>query len=418
MSKMLNYLNTALFQRTMRCPAGPTRAAGSTILLAKEKTARPLQLSLESPWRTCKLPQCLIVHSSVPATSFLSITCYSNPRKSRRADRRLPASRFLNTQVWENCTNLWLNAYYCVQPVGYISTYPGYGGTPTRDPIEPIKATSLPNIGDILANFTETQPLIPIANQTRLDCSSYIWFDNLTDNAAADCWSLAQVRGITAEEFILWNPSLGTQDSSSDYAYPCTVSASTSYCIGLATSTGSAAAPTAQAPSPRAAGEIANCTAWYAPQSYDTCEGILIVFSLSIDVLYAMNPTVGDDCRGMSLGTYYCISTYPDGAPAGVSGGDGGGASSTASSTTVPTVTTSVPPSTTTGGGVPTPSPVQDGIAENCNEYYFVQEGDGCWAISDTHGINLDDFYAWNPAVGTDCMGLQANVYVCIGVSS
>ncbi|POS72694.1 hypothetical protein DHEL01_v208910 [Diaporthe helianthi] len=387
----------------------PTNSVGQTTIA---RTAAPVPTDHEVPGGTNTA--CGKYHLVVDGDDCATITT--------EFGISLADFRFLNTQIWENCTNLWLNAYYCVEPVGYITTYPGYGGTPTREPIEPIKATWLPDIGDILANYTQTQPIIPMANQTRVDCGSYIWFDNLTDNAAADCWSLAQVRGITAEEFILWNPSLGTHDSgvsSNDYAYPCTVSASTSYCIGLATTTSSAAAlPTAQPPSPRAAGEIANCTAWYAPQSYDTCEGILIVFSLSIDVLYAMNPSIGDDCRGMSLGTYYCISTYPEGAPAGIYGGGGGGDPSTSIGTTAPTVTTTVPPSTTTAGGVPTPSPVQDGIAPNCNKYYFVQADDGCWAISNTYSISLDDFYTWNPAVGTDCRGLQAKVYVCIGVSS
>jgi len=27
------------------------------------------------------------------------------------------------------------------------------------------------------------------------------------------------------------------------------------------------------------------------------------------------------------------------------------------------------------------------------------------------------DFYAWNPAVQTDCSGLEASVYVCIGTT-
>lgn len=335
----------------------------------------------------------------------------------------LPSSLFLNTDVWANCTNLWLDAYYCVEPVGYISTYPGYGGSPTTEPFVPTNATSLPDIGNGWANFTETQPTIPIANQTRVDCSSYIWFDNLTDNAATDCWSLAQVRGITAEEFVLWNPSLGTQENtttSSDYAYPCTVAASSSYCIGLSgTATTSAGAVAVQTPSPRAAGEVANCTEWYAPQSYDTCAGILIVFELTVDVLYAMNPSVGADCTGMALGTYYCISTYPDGVPAGLYGDGGSATSSGVTSTSATSTATSTSSTTTsTGGGVPTPSPVQPGIASNCDDYYFVQSGDGCWAISNTYGISLDDFYAWNPAVKTDCTGLQADVYVCIGVSS
>lgn len=334
---------------------------------------------------------------------------------------------FLNPEVWENCTNLWLDANYCVKPVGYISTYPGYGGTPTTKPFVQTNATSLPDIGDILANFTETQPIIPLANQTRVDCSSYIWFDNLTDNAAIDCWSLAQARGITSEEFILWNPSLGENSTSGTttavesssattnaYAYPCTLSASTSYCVNLVSSTTTSADTSIQTPIPRGAGEIANCTNWYAPQSYDTCEGILIVFDLTLDVLFTMNPTIGTDCTGMALGTYYCISTYPGGIPAGIDGQTGSVSSMTTTTTTAASTTTTGSPTT----GVSTPTPVQTGITASCDEFYYVQSGDGCWAIANSYGIDLDDFYAWNPAVGSDCSGLWPNYYVCVEVST
>jgi hypothetical protein len=67
-----------------------------------------------------------------------------------------------------------------VEAVGYISTYPGYGATTTTSAFNQTSATALPNVGDILANYTSTQPVIPIANDTRVDCYSYIYFDNLT----------------------------------------------------------------------------------------------------------------------------------------------------------------------------------------------------------------------------------------------
>jgi hypothetical protein len=30
-------------------------------------------------------------------------------------------------------------------------------------------------------------------------------------------------------------------------------------------------------------------------------------------------------------------------------------------------------------------------------------------------GVALDDFYTWNPAVKSDCSGLQSSVFACIG---
>ncbi|KAM0281375.1 hypothetical protein ACHAO9_010746 [Fusarium lateritium] len=40
---------------------------------------------------------------------------------------------FLNPHVWENCTNVYKDYNYCVRPVGYISTYPGYLPTTVAD---------------------------------------------------------------------------------------------------------------------------------------------------------------------------------------------------------------------------------------------------------------------------------------------
>ncbi|KAJ4269753.1 hypothetical protein NW762_001421 [Fusarium torreyae] len=76
---------------------------------------------------------------------------------------------FLNPHVWENCTNVYKDYYYCVRPVGYISTYPGY--LPTTDTREWIQVSGTPHPGggspfDLL----EKTPAIPIANDTRQDC--------------------------------------------------------------------------------------------------------------------------------------------------------------------------------------------------------------------------------------------------------
>lgn len=71
--------------------------------------------------------------------------------------------------------------------------------------------------------------------------------------------------------------------------------------------------------------------------------------------------------------------------------------------------------STTAGGSGSTPTPVQEGMVSGCKDFYLVQSGDGCWAIANANGIELTDFYEWNPAIEDDCTNLQANVYVCTG---
>lgn len=64
-----------------------------------------------------------------------------------------------------------------------------------------------------------------------------------------------------------------------------------------------------------------------------------------------------------------------------------------------------------------TPTPIQDGMTKRCNTFYEVKSGDGCWDIANTHGISLDDFYSFNPAVGDDCSKLYPDNYVCVGVA-
>ncbi|KAK3901306.1 hypothetical protein C8A05DRAFT_35026 [Staphylotrichum tortipilum] len=41
-----------------------------------------------------------------------------------------------------------------------------------------------------------------------------------------------------------------------------------------------------------------------------------------------------------------------------------------------------------------------ENMTTSCRRFYFAQSGDGCWAIANSAGINLTNFYAWNPAVG------------------
>ncbi|KAF4505514.1 hypothetical protein G6O67_007456 [Ophiocordyceps sinensis] len=46
-----------------------------------------------------------------------------------------------------------------------------------------------------------------------------------------------------------------------------------------------------------------------------------------------------------------------------------------------------------------------------------VSSGESCWSIAQKNGIDLNDFFTWNPIVGRDCSGLWAGYHFCIGVS-
>lgn len=312
---------------------------------------------------------------------------------------------FLNPEIWENCTNLMKDYYYCVQPVGTITTYSGHPESTTTIPFVETSATAAPYI-DILANYTTNVTTVPLANGSRLDCYEYTYIQNVSDMASMSCWGLATFYDIEREELVLWNPSLAQDGenltSSTNYKYDCELSESVSYCVLLASPTLTSSGAI-QTPNPRAAGEVANCTEWYLMETFSTCQDVLALYGITLKDFYAFNPSVGSTCSTMAAGTYYCVSTNADGTAPRDDG------------YTVTTTTSSSALSTTTG--VTTPSPVQTGMVSNCNEFYYVVSGDGCWAIANDHGIALDDFYAWNPAVGSDCSGLEAEVYVCVGVS-
>ncbi|KAI8244851.1 LysM domain-containing protein [Colletotrichum sp. SAR 10_96] len=212
----------------------------------------------------------------------------------------------------------------------------------------------------------------------------------------ADSYSTIPTTWLSSKAAIVSNP-LG------NYALPNN-SQGVPTIVTTAALTSAAPTSTPAPPSPRAAGEIVDCTAWYAAESGISCAVVLDLNSLTIAQFFAFNPSVKSDCSGMVIGTYYCTSTEPDGSPP-LEDDDGQTTPSTTTGTSSPT-------------GIATPSPVQSDMVSNCNKFYKVVSGDGCWAIADTNGIPLEDFYSWNPAVKTDCTGLQADVYVCVGVSA
>ncbi|KAL3421595.1 LysM domain-containing protein [Phlyctema vagabunda] len=322
---------------------------------------------------------------------------------------------FLNPEVNTNCTNLLADVSYCVQPVGYISTYPGYGGT-TSSSIQPdtTKSVAYTPFSNIYANPTGTP--IPLANGTRVDCVSYSY---LLNNTVLDCWSWAAANGLSSDELVLWNPSLGNgteENADATYNYPCTPAVSESYCVALAYATSTVTATTA--PAPRASGEVKDCAAWFQVTADYTCDDMLGDTGMTIDEFYAMNPSVKNDCTGLNLGTYYCYES-----PSLNNNGDGtmtgpvGTVSATSTGTGSPTKTSAA--GVTGTNGVVTPTPTQTGMVGNCNKFHFVTSADtGCYDLAAANNIALSDFYSWNPAIGNDCSHFITGVYVCVGTGS
>jgi LysM repeat protein len=246
------------------------------------------------------------------------------------------------------------------------------------------------------------------------------------------CYDIASKSSISLDQLYLWNPAVGNECRS---LFPANY-----ICIGViggSQSPSPTAKPTntpspttspngVNTPSPIQPGMTSSCDEFYLVKDKDTCYDIAKSRSITLDQLYAWNPTVGNTCAALWPGNYICVSII------GVS-------PTTLITMTTPTTTkpwqmpplctfdlpkgqyvcpsaTPTPSPTTPGNGIATPTPFQSGMTANCRKFYKAVRGDGCWAIANTYKIDLNEFYKWNPAVGSSCASLWPDNYVCVGL--
>lgn len=55
-------------------------------------------------------------------------------------------------------------------------------------------------------------------------------------------------------------------------------------------------------------------------------------------------------------------------------------------------------------------------MVANCNKFQWVANGETCATISAKAGVSQADLLKWNPSIGSDCKGLWANAYACVGL--
>ncbi|RDW92669.1 hypothetical protein BP5796_02063 [Coleophoma crateriformis] len=145
-------------------------------------------------------------------------------------------------------------------------------------------------------------------------------------------------------------------------------------------------------PAPTQTGIIASCNEYYVVETGDSCTSIETAYGITFATFYAWNPAIGSDCTNLWLGEAYCV---------GVSG------SATTSATASAISTSSVTP----------PGPTQTGITSSCTEYYLTGSGDTCSSIETAYSITFAEFYAWNPAIGSDCTNLWLDEAYCVSIS-
>ena len=133
---------------------------------------------------------------------------------------------------------------------------------------------------------------------------------------------------------------------------------------------------------------INQCSTFYLTKRGDTCDGISAANGISLQDFVSWNPGVGGtSCATLWADTYVCVNLI-------------GGA----------------PTKTKVGDGVHTPEPIQSGMTDRCKNFYFVSQGDSCEGIASKFSISPDQLVRWNPAARSDCTGLWAGTYCCVGV--
>ncbi|KAI8666209.1 hypothetical protein NCS57_00845100 [Fusarium keratoplasticum] len=200
------------------------------------------------------------------------------------------------------------------------------------------------------------------------------------------CADIASKHGITLAQFTTWNSKTGSNCAG--------LWADTYTCVSII---GHDATPTKpstptngiETPSPIQSEMVNNCNKFHLVKTTTTCLSIQDYYKLPLADFYKWKPAVGTNCQSLLANYHVCV---------GVS-----------SSTPTPTQTGS-------NNGIETPSPIQNGIAKNCNKFHMVKTTTTFASIENYYQLPLADFYRWNPAVGTNCQSLLANCYVCVSV--
>lgn len=127
----------------------------------------------------------------------------------------------------------------------------------------------------------------------------------------------------------------------------------------------------------------------------ETCDKIVASYgTFDFNTFFEWNPAVGKDCSGIWANHYYCV---------GVEG-----------QKSSPTITNTKPTTTKQTNGISTPSPVQNGMVNNCEKFHQIKSTTTCTSIETYYNLPFDTFLSWNPAVGKDCAALLTNYWVCI----
>ncbi|KAF2750973.1 carbohydrate-binding module family 50 protein [Sporormia fimetaria CBS 119925] len=283
-----------------------------------------------------------------------------------------------NPRVGSDCAGMWADAYACVSTIGHT---PVTSSTASPSPTRP-------------ANGIETPSPAQPGMVTNCDAFYKVKIGD-------ECSTIASTHGITLSQFTTWNPRAGSDCSglwADAYACVSIIGHTPTPTPTRTSSTTASPSPTRPAngietPQPAQPGMVSNCDKFYKVKTGDGCSGIAASNGITLAQFTTWNPRAGDDCKGLWADAWACVSIVGH----------------------TPTTTTTKATTTTTN---PTPTPIQSGMVKNCNKFHKVGTSQGCPAIQSLYKVSLAQLYKWNPAIKSDCSGMWANTYLCVGVSS
>ncbi|KAF2445203.1 carbohydrate-binding module family 50 protein [Karstenula rhodostoma CBS 690.94] len=235
----------------------------------------------------------------------------------------------------------------------------------------------------------EVETPSPLQPEIAPNCDAF-YFVQQGDN----CETIAKANGISAAQFLAWNPKAGSD---------CTGLWANAYaCVSIIGHTPTSAAPSTTTPgngittpSPIQSGIVSNSDSFYMVKSGDNCDKIASANGIISAQIISWNPDVGLTYGNLWLDTYVCISIIGH----------------------TPTTTTKAPAtSTRPGNGVTTPTPYQEGMKTSCKTFHYIVSGDNCSTLATKYKISTTNFVKWNPAVGSTCGNLWLSTYACVAV--
>lgn len=145
---------------------------------------------------------------------------------------------------------------------------------------------------------------------------------------------------------------------------------------------------------------VQNCNRFHLIKDTTTCQGIADYNKITIADFFEWNTGINKACTNLWLGTYACAGVF--------------GSKPVLSTTTKPATTTTT--TTKAGNGIATPTPIQPGMVDNCNEFHLVRDTTTCQGIANYNKIAINDFYKWNKGINKACTNLWLGAYACAGV--